>query len=218
MMTFKNLILLCLVGSFFNILKAEEIKMRVEWEKLFQYWIAQKVEYWHHDKKIQFTAKTKCKGATKLEIKDLERHFSDIPASLLESLSTCNESNRWFGFNGWGLLYGSHEIIETSKSLDGSCTKQKGIYKIVDHRITNPSCLFPKEWIPIFDWNGDYFVVIDMLSKPQGQIILISFEESKIVKWADSYEEWFEMAVDEVIKYGELRVETIEEVLAKALK
>ena len=213
MMTFKKFILICIFGGFLNILNAKEISMNKEWERLFQYWIAKKEKYWHNDKKVQFTTKTKCKGATELELNELKTYFLEIPTSLLESLSVCNESNRWFGFNGWGLLYGSQEIIKTSKSFNNSPMKQGGAYKIVEPGITNPISLLPKEWIPIFDWNGHYIVAIDMLSKHKGQIILISIEDSKVVKWANSYEEWFKMAVDEVLKYGELRLETIEKKL-----
>jgi hypothetical protein len=214
MMIFKGIILFLLSYNLVYGLNIEENRMKKNWERLFAYWANNQIEFWHNGKIEKFVADTKCVGANISEIDKIKHYYNiNIPNALLDSLLICNESNRWFGFNGWGLLYGTKEMIDTSMSFENSPKNESGFYKFVGMGITNPATIFPKKWIPIFDWNGKYFVALDMLSSNKGQVIIISVEDSVVLKWANSYEEWFEMVVDEVVKYGELRLETMEKLL-----
>lgn len=212
-MTFRYVAILLLFTTILNATTLEEQSMKLKWERLFAYWADRQVEFWHDGKIVKFTKDIKCEGADTFDLEKIINFYENIPESFLESLSLCNESNRWFGFDSWGLLLGIEEIIEMSDSFKDSPSHINGSYQIVGEGITNPTMLLPKQWIPIYDWNGNYIVAIDMLSKNKGQIIVFCLEFSTVAKWTDSYEEWFELAVDEVLKYGELRVETIESVL-----
>jgi len=213
MIIFRNIIILFLVSNLlYGELNTKESNMKSNWEKLFTYWADKNAKFWHDDKPVIFTKNTTCKGATIAELKEIENYYKVIPSKLIESLTICNESNRWFGFNSWGLLYGTEEMLKVSRSFENSPINSNGSYDNIVGKIRNPDILMPKEWIPIYDWNTDYRVVIDMLSENKGQIIVVFLEDGTLAKWTDSYEEWFELAIDEVLKYGELRVETIEAV------
>jgi len=212
-MIFRIIIIFILTNCIVYSVNIKEKNMKQNWERLFKHWSNQKIDFWNNGKLEKFTDKTTCRGATSKDIDKIKNYYSNIPDDLLESLTICNEGNRWFGFNGWGLLYGTNEILETSISFEKSTKNSLGIYKVVEQGIVNPTTLFPKEWIPIFDWNGVYIIAIDMLSKNKGQIIIISIEDSTIRKWTNSYSEWFTLVVTEVLTNGELKTETIESIL-----
>ena len=213
MMIFRIIVIFILLNSLVYGLNMDEKYMKQNWEKLFTHWASKQIEFWNNGKLEKFTTETTCKGVDSSELDSIKKYYTNIPNALLESLSICNESNRWLGFNGWGLLYGTNEILETSKSFVKSPKSDLGSYKLVGEGITNPKTLFPKEWIPFFDWNGMYIVAIDMLSTNKGQVIIVSIENSMVYKWANSYEEWFELVVSEVLNDGELQSDTIEKLM-----
>jgi len=215
MMIFRVIIIFLLMNSLVCGLNIEEKKMKKNWEMLFEYWIDKQIEFWNNGKIEKFTVDTKCKGANNSDLDKIKKYYTNIPDELLESLTICNETNGWFGFNGWGVLYGTNEMLDVSVSFENSPKNDLGSYKSVGSGVVNPTTLLPKEWIPIFDWNGNYIVAIDMLSNNKGQVIIFSLEDSAVHKWANSYEEWFELVVSEVLKDGELQPATIDNVLNK---
>ena len=65
-----------------------------------------------------------------------------------------------------------------------------------------------KKWVVFFEWNMDYFAVLNLDTENlnYGEVLCVCPENVNIEKWADSYEEWFNMAVEETITYGELQI------------
>lgn len=172
-------------------------------------------EHWSNKfgKEIQYTP------ASEIDIKRLQEYYGSVPKDYMDSLSICNPVDQfWLDELGWSRLLNIEESIKINKDFNANELNDPFGYTYIYGEIINPKKIIPKEWILIFEWNMDYFVAIDMLSDDKGQIIVFCIEDATLAKWENSYEEWFAMAVDEVIKHGELRVETIEEVLAKALK
>jgi len=189
--------------------KGNNMSIKNSWNKLTEYWLKNGKTY-------------ACNGINESEIVIIKELYDDIPESYIKSLKICNPIKNengeyfWIDSSGWGILFDAEELINRTKSFrrhEFSYKYEMGAYQHVYGDIKNPNTLVPKQWIPIYDWNGDYIVAIDMLSDNKGQIIVFCLEDSIVAKWTDSYEEWFELAVDEVLKYGELRVETIENIL-----
>lgn len=196
-----------------NINSGGFMSIQENWDKLLNYWKEHNGTKWGND--------FQCQGATKEQLQALKNLFEEIPEEYLASLKTCavsrDDKGEFYYFidaSGWGQLYGLEDIIKGILDYPkNTYISEKGAYEYVYGNVENPTMLLPKQWIPIFDWNADYTVAIDMLSKNKGQVIVFCLEDSTVAKWTDSYEEWFALAVDEVLKYGELRVETIESVL-----
>lgn len=205
-MNFNKLIVILLLITSLSAHEKVNITMDINdsWDKLIKYWKSQNV-----------LSTVKCQGANITEIERVKNYYGDIPDSLLKSLAFCNNFERALGItsSNWGSLYNIDDMLETSKNFSTFKQENIGYYKEVLGNIKNPKMAMPKEWIPIYDWNSDYIVVVDMLSKNKGQVIVFCLEFGTVAKWTDSYEEWFALAVDEVLKYGELRVGTIESIL-----
>jgi cell wall assembly regulator SMI1 len=214
----KILLMLCLALTSVNavesnINKENSMSIQQNWDKLIKYWKN------HHG--IKYRKDFNCQGATEEEFKNLKNMYDVVPTDYLDSLKICatskDKENNFYYFidsSGFGQLYGINDIIQkVSNYPKNTYISDKGAYQFVSGNLKNPPMLLPKQWIPIFDWNGDYIVAIDMLSENKGQIIVFCMEDSTLAKWTDSYEEWFELVVNEVLQYGELRVETIEKVL-----
>lgn len=178
------------------------------WERLLKYWDSRNI---FND--------FKCQGASAVEIERVKNYYKDIPESLLKSLAFCNNFKRALGVenDNWGELYDIDNMLEASELYPTFGENDAGWYSDVLGDIKIPDTAMPKEWIPIYDWNTDYVVAIDMLSENKGQIIMFGLEWSMIRLWANSYEEWFEMVVNEVLEYGELRPETLEDVITGRL-
>ncbi len=185
------------------------VTIEENWNRLLKYWRNKT------DKKDLV-----CTGATDEQIESLKKLHDDIPESYIESLRICNsprdkdgDFHSWLDQSDWGILYDTKKLIEfTNIDRQHGFSHEDGMFEYIKGDVINPKFSSPKEWVLIYDWNTDYTVAIDMLSSNKGQIIVFCREDSSLAKWTDSYEEWFELAVDEVLKYGELRVETIEAV------
>jgi len=212
------LLSLVALGSESNNKTRKDMSVENSWKKLFS--------YWEKDKNSMQKIDLKCSGATDIEIDRLKELYDNIPNKYIDSLKICNPTrdenhnyHSWIDKSGWGYLYDINKIISTADTWkEVEWFSKTGIYyDYVFGNVKNPKSSAKKQWIPIYDWNGDYTVAIDMFSKNKGQIIVFCTEDGTLAKWTDSYEEWFELAIDEVLKYGELRVETIEAVLALAI-
>jgi hypothetical protein len=55
---------------------------------------------------------------------------------------------------------------------------------------------------------------LDKESSNYGEVLCLCVEDGSISRWANSYEEWFELVVEETLTYGELRISTIESLLS----
>ena len=205
------------LGSESNNIKGKEMSIKNSWERL--------LSYWKSDKNSTQKIEIECKGAIDIEINKLKELYDEIPDEYIKSLEICNpisdkneNYHSWVDSSGWGYLHDINRII----SLTDNWKKHKffsetGVFDYVYGDVSNPKNSALEQWIPIYDWNTDYVVAIDMLSKNKGQVIVFCMEDGTLAKWTNSYEEWFELVVEEVLKYGELRVETIESVLALAI-
>lgn len=157
------------------------------------------------------------KPASDDEILEVETKLNiTLPENFKESLKiNAFETNvqdfvyPWLG--GWNILLNCEEMLSftlRSRKLD---------FDVFDNRIelNDEYRRWNEKWVIIFQWNMDYFIVLDLSDDPKkyGQVLCLCIEDGSIAKWADSFKTWFEEAVNEVEQFGELRTETIESVL-----
>jgi len=117
----------------------------------------------------------------------------------------------WLG--EWNMMNEPEDIIEQSmsnKELDYE------LFADTKNLVKEDYKMWSDKWIVIFDWNYDYLVTMDLREEPQfyGKVLCMSLKDGTLAKWADSYEEWFSLVVDEVLEYGILRISTIEKILS----
>lgn len=168
----------------------ENIKQ--QWERLFNYY--------------EDNLTKKCKGASEEKIVEVEREFKvKLPKAFADSFRICDER---YIFNtsekkGW---FGEHEHYSLSKTY-------YEYYNLIeinkDMRVYDEK--WKDEWIAFYDYETWFYAIIDTKT---GKIYLESSEGGNKIVWANSYEEWLKMVVDEVVKYGELRLDTIQKLLS----
>jgi len=160
------------------------------------------------------------KGATVDEINKLEEKLSiQLPESFKQSLMISNgeielneneDLSTWFG--DWNILLNCEEIFNITEEYRKIYTE--GVKFDYSYEIKNKTLEWANEFIVFLSNNCDYYAVLDMREGDQkGQVLAVDIEGGILAYWANSYEEWFKMAVDEVLEYGELRLETIEKKL-----
>lgn len=156
-------------------------------------------------------------GATEKEITELE-HALDVklPQYFKESLQiNCTDPVS----DGYVYPWLNHSnLLSNCKSMVEFSLDQRIYNEFPYETILNlpeDSLQWNEKWVIFFDWNMDYFGVLDLREglDSYGQVLLVCNEDGVIAKWANSYEEWFQMAVEEVLEFGELRLETIESVM-----
>lgn len=149
----------------------------------------------------------RCQGATDEEIETLKT-LSDfeLPTSFIDVYKLCNEDDSdiktaeesfmWFGIAS--VQFSIQRVKEMNQDMSD-----------VDD--------FYKDQLFFYDWDGTYYAAlnIDKNSKSFGKVVCIYLETGFSVPWADSYEEWLEQMVNEVLKSGEVDSGFIEEVLKK---
>lgn len=170
-------------------------KVEEEWQRLFDYY-----------EKIGLLSR-KCKGAKEEEIVKFEKKFQvTLPQSFVDSFMVCDEryildtskKRGWFGEDDMYSLndtkYGWYNLFQVNSQM---ATYAKDIG-------------WNKKWIKFYDYGTWFSAVLDTVT---GKIYCHENETGKYVLWAKTYEEWLKMAVDEVLEYGELRLEIIEKLL-----
>jgi cell wall assembly regulator SMI1 len=168
-------------------------KVKEQWQRLFDF-------YQNSGLLVK-----KCEGATEEKITEVEKEFGvTLPKAFADSFRICDEryifntyeKKGWFGeddhYSLSGMFYGYYNLLVTNKEM-----------RIYDE-------YWKDEWIVFYDYGTWFSAVLDTVT---GKIYCHEAETGKYVIWANSYEEWLEMAVDEVVKYGELRLETMEKLL-----
>ena len=168
-------------------------KVKEQWQRLFDYY------------KNNGLLVKKCVGATEDKIVEVEKEFGvKLPKAFADSFRICDERYildtfkkiGWFGehelYSLGGMFYGGYNLILTNKEL-----------RVYDEK-------WKDEWIAFYDYETWFYAILDTKT---GQVYLKSATENEYIIWANSYEEWLKMAVDEVVQYGELRLETMEKLL-----
>ena len=215
--------------------------IKENWERLYKFWdeldverakaydevvrkeIGDTLEYAEQD--IQRLEKwasfeREWKSASTDEIKDLESNLGvALPKSFNESLSINAYEPQDQGFvypwlGSFNMMQNPEEIVEITtenrEDLDYEVFEDPNDLMQEDYE------MWSDKWIVIFDWNGNYCAVLDLREDEEfyGNVLCMCIEDGTIAKWADSYEEWFELVVDEVLRYGQLRLSTIENLLS----
>jgi hypothetical protein len=165
--------------------------VKKQWERLFRYY--------------EGNLTKKCEGATEEKIIEVEKEFGvTLPKAFADSFRVCDEryifntyeKKGWFGehdhYSLSGMFYGSYNLLVTNKEMR--------IYD--DH--------WKDEWIVFYDYETWFYAILDTKT---GQVYLKSATENEYIIWADTYEKWLEMAVDEVLKHSEIRLELIEKLM-----
>jgi hypothetical protein len=163
-------------------------QVKEQWERLFK----------HYENNMT----KKCEGATEEKIREVEETFSlKLPKAFADSFRICDDryilkdTNLGF-FGDWELYsitheyHGYHNLITLNKDMREYGGKD--------------------EWIVFYDYETWFHVILDTKT---GQIYLKAVEDLEYIIWANSYEEWLKIAVDEVIEHGEIRLELIEGLL-----
>ena len=190
------------------------MKIKNLWKKLINYRILE-------DKRFQ---KYYDFGASDEEIKKLEGNLStDLPESFKKSLKISNgeipvdtedeDLSTWFG--GWNKLLNCDEIFKISQDYYNHFNKEEDILPWNEiYRIKNIPQKWSEKFIIFFDNNCEIYGLLDMReNNGKGQVFIADIEAGILAFWANSYEEWLEMAIDEVVQYGELRLEIMEKLL-----
>jgi len=146
-----------------------------------------------------------------------------LPESFKKSLKISNgeievdtedqNMSTWFG--DWNKLLNCDEIFKLSKDYYAHFSKEEDIFPWNEiYGIKNIPQKWSEKFIVFLDNNCEIYVLLDMREgEREGQVLIVDIEAGILAFWASSYEEWFEMVVDEVLQYGELRVETMEKLL-----
>lgn len=159
------------------------------------------------------------KSASIDAIKDIKTSLGvALPMSFKESLSINAYEPQDQGFvypwlGSWNVMQNPEEIIKLSMQ---NREFEWEVFKETNDLIQEDYEMWSDKWVVVFDWNGDYFVALDLREDEEfyGNVLCFCIEDGSIAKWADSYEEWFELVVDEVLQYGQLRISTIENLLS----
>lgn len=171
------------------------------WNKIQSYWKEK-----HPD-----LMGTPCKKALKYELDELQKILQvNLPKAFLDNFAICNEDLRYKDQENWVYWFGPESRYVVNKE-DTSFNDLATMYKEMNDIYREE---WDKKWIPFYDWNGNYNLILDMNNN--GRVIVFDPEMAEPFDkyvWTSSYEEWLEIVANEVEKYGELRVETIESVL-----
>lgn len=151
------------------------------------------------------------------EIENIEKELNvKLPEDYKKSLTI---NSKEISFNGflYPWLGGGNTFLESSEIINFSLNNKKLDFEVFEFRngLSKDYCFWNEKWVIVFNWNMDYLVVLDLREdeKFYGQVLCLCIEDGTIAKWADSFEIWFELAVNEVLEYGELRIVTIENLL-----
>lgn len=171
------------------------------WNKIQNYWKEK-----HPD-----LMETPCKKASKDELDELQKILQvNLPKAFLDNFAICNEDLRYKDQENWVYWFGPESRYVINKE-DNSYNDLVTMYKEMNDIYRDE---WNKKWIPFYDWNGNYNLVLDMNNN--GRVFVFDPEMAERIDkyvWTNSYEEWLEIVAKEVEQYGELRVETIESVL-----
>ena len=152
-------------------------------------------------------------SATKEEIKILQNRLGiKLPNSFKESLQI-NVGDvidgeyiyPWLG--GWNCMLNIDDMMKYSlDKTEYYCIQKQTIS--FQERINLPIeyAYWNKKWLVFYDCNGDeqYVLNLDDTSSNYGEVLSVDMEFSTIERLANSYEEWFDIATEETLKYGEI--------------
>lgn len=162
------------------------------WERLYDYW----------SKKYPKLSKNKCIGASENELKQAEKELGvNFPKAFSDSFKICDE-RYLFGQNGEIGWFGQDDHF----SIKHTYFDYFNIVQ-VNKEMRKYDTYWKKEEIAFYTYETWYYFAIDVNT---GKIYAYKAEEVEGKLFANSYEEWFEIAVDEVLEYGELKLESIE--------
>jgi len=167
--------------------------IKKQWERLFTYY------------KQKGLLIKECKGATQDDINKLYNEFGlNLPDAFVDSCRICDEryifdTNEKKGWIGEDDLYSLGNTYYDFYNLFVINKEMRIYYEF-----------WRDEWIVFYD-NGTWISAI--LDINTGKVYCFDNETGEYVLWTNTYEEWLEMAVDEVVQYGELRLETMEKLL-----
>lgn len=169
-----------------------EINKNIEkqWGRLFKYY--------------EQSLTKKCKGATEEELRQAEKELGvNFPKAFSDSFKICDE-RYLFGQNGKIGWFGQYDHFSLNHGYGN-------FYNLIEVnnqlRTYDPTHKEKTKWVTFYTYETWFYVILDTENE---HIYLREAEDSSYIKWANSYEEWLEMAVDEVLEYGELRLESIE--------
>lgn len=151
--------------------------------------------------------------ANKEDIESLKKELAIVlPQSFEESLKiNVGDIHKndyiytWLG--SWHCMLDIHDMIQYS--LDKNqyfFMKEKGIsfHDIGD--LSNKYAYWNNKYLVFYDYNQDeqYVLNLDNTDVNYGEVLSISMEFSSIERLANSYEEWFTIATEETLTYGEI--------------
>jgi len=169
--------------------------IKKQWERLFEYY------------KSKGLLKRECKGVSEEKVKEFEEHFNvSLPKDFIDSHRICDEIYIFDTSEKIGWL-GEEDIY----SFEDIKYKWYNLFLVNDQISEYAQDIgWNKNWIVFYDYGTWFSAVLDTTT---GKVYCYENETSEYTLWANSYEEWLEMAVDEVLKYGELRLEVMEKLL-----
>lgn len=179
-------------------------KVNEIWDKLIAYWQVNEPSF------------QGCKGASEKEISELEQFLKvSLPEPFKQSLKRCNTYPEDYSqiIKSSSLMTGSMGALHSislikeiySDSLDYKYMDDMEYARNIDSNIEPKSLKGIQLWVPIFDWNGNEWALLDLNeeSNQYGQILYDDPEFDNLGIWANSYEEFLESIADAILDHGE---------------
>ena len=194
-------------------------KVNQIWDSLIEYWQKNEPNF------------QGCIGANDKEIEELEQFLKvELPESFKQSLKRCNTVPENYS-----------EIVKSSCLVTGSMGDLHSIpfikeifadrleyyymddmeyAKNVDPSIKPLNLKGPQLWIPIYNWNGNEWALLDLNeeSNQYGQILYDDPEFGNLGIWANSYEDLLESIANAILDHGEYNRDDFINVRNKVIK
>lgn len=150
-----------------------------------------------------------CQGASDEEIETLKTSFEvGPPESFIDVFKYCSKDDPKYA-----------DVRENCSIIFGtsSCQHSISLMKQINKDMSEIDDSF-KDQIIFYDWDATYYAVLNMRQddKSYGKVLCVHLESGIFDVWADSYEEWLELMVNEVVRSGDVDSKFIEKVLKKA--
>lgn len=178
-------------------------EIEIIWNKLFEYWKTFEPNF------------SRCNIATEKEILNFEAYLQvKLPDDFKKSLEICNAypSERKYVIKSSCLITGGAGTLYTINDMQIAHEDFKGYmfdgyaYKHIDSKIFPKDIVWSNDWIPIYSWNCDELVLLDLrenIGEQYGQILYLDQEYDILGIWATSYEEFLKSIANAILDHGE---------------
>ncbi len=188
------------------------------WDDLFAYW------------KENEPAFTQCDSATDQEIIELEKYLQpQLPNEFKQSLGRCNnypkdptdiQKSSCNFTGGGGILFDINTIYELHNEYK-EYMYDGGAYGKIDPRLDPKDIVWSHYWIPIYSWNCDEMILLDLredIKDQYGQILYLDQEYDTLGICTNSYQEFLELISNAILDHGAFDRNDMKKIRERVLK